>query len=221
MRGPDPVIAARDLGWSADGRWVLLDAELVVAPGSLCVIWGHNGAGKSTLLRLLAGLVAPQRGQVWLRGVPLTDIDPRDLCRHLGWLGHEPGLFLDLTALENLGLFATLQGSDAEPARLLESLAQVGIAPADARRRVRGLSRGMQQRVALARLLCGDQKVWLVDEPATGLDADGLHLLAGLLAGARAQGRAVVVASHEFSCLRDADAWWQVRDGRLLAGAPP
>lgn len=221
MAAAEPAIGAADLGWAVDGRWVLLDAQLRVPAGSLCALWGPNGAGKSSLLRLLAGHVSPQRGQVTLRGVPLPDIDPADLCRNLAWLGHEPGLYLDLTALENLALFAQLQGKPAGDEALLDCLAQTGIAPADARRRVRGLSRGMQQRVALARLLCGDQRVWLLDEPATGLDAQGQGLLAEILVRARAQGRAVVAASHEFGFLRDADAFWVVRDGRLLAEAPP
>jgi heme exporter protein A len=159
-------------------------------------------------------LAVPHRGQVALRGVPLPAIDPADLCRHLAWLGHEPGLYLDLTALENLSLFARLQGGHADPAALSDRLTRMGIAGSDARRRVRGLSRGMQQRVALARL-------WLLDEPGTGLDADGLQLLAELVQRARAEGRAIVVASHEFGFLRGADAWCEVRDGRLLAGAPP
>jgi len=198
----------------------LLDAALAVAAGSVCALWGGNGAGKSSLLRLLAGLVPPDRGQVALFGVPLADVEPRDLCRHLAWLGHEPGLYLDLTAIENISLFAALQGRPASHRALADHLARVGLHPAETRRRVRGLSRGMQQRVALARLLCGEQRVWLLDEPATGLDAEGQRMLAELLHGARSEGRAVVVASHQFGFLRGADAWWQVRDGHLVAGVP-
>lgn len=199
---------------------MLLDATLRIAPSSLTVVWGANGAGKSTFLKICAGLMPPDRGSVELMGRDFAHLDPAAVASRVAWLGHEPALYLDLSATENLLLSSTLMGDPQPVGRVLAALASVGVAVADCHRPVRGFSRGMQQRTALARMALAPQNVWLLDEPATGLDADGVRILAHILDTARAQGRAIVVASHDFSFLSHADAWWQLRNGALNSGQP-
>ncbi len=213
-------LSARQLAWSVADRFVLLGVDVAFAAGTLTVLWGDNGAGKSSLLDLLAGLRAPTRGEVLLDGVPVGDVHPADLARRLARLGHKPGAFLDLTAHENVKLLATLCHVSPSDEAVRQCLDRVGLARRDQARVVRGFSRGMMQRTALARLLLTGADVWLLDEPSTGLDAAGSRTLGLLLDEARQRGAAVVVATHDFSWLPKPDHWLQVRGGQLSEAQP-
>ncbi len=213
-------LSARQLAWSVADRFVLLGVDVGFAAGSLTVLWGDNGAGKSSLLDLLSGLRVPTRGEVLLDGVPVGDVHPAVLARRLARLGHKPGAFLDLTAHENVKLLASLCYSTPTDAAVQECLDRVGLDRRDQTRVVRGFSRGMMQRTALARLLLTGADVWLLDEPSTGLDAAGSRTLGLLLAEARQRGAAVVVATHDFSWLPTPDRWLQVRGGLLVEAQP-
>lgn len=214
------LLQGQGLAWSVGDRFVLVDVDVQFAAGSLTVLWGDNGAGKSTLLDLLAGLRAADRGVVRLAGVPVGEIHPADLARRLARVGHKPGAYLDLSASENVSLLAALSGHTPSPAEVTASLDRVGLARSDQHRPVRGFSRGMLQRTALARLLITGADVWLLDEPSTGLDAAGQALLAGLLDQARAKGAAIVVATHDFACIPPADQWLRVRRGHVSSQRP-
>jgi heme exporter protein A len=164
---------------------VLRDITFELARGSALVVTGPNGAGKTTLLRLLAGLTAPTRGSL---DVAL------DRSR-LGFLGHEPLLYRELTALENLDLFGRLYRVPERRERIGMLLERFGLW--DARgQRVAALSRGMTQRLALCRTLLHDPELLVLDEPHSALDDDGAALLDDELA-ARAGRGTLVVATHD------------------------
>ena len=169
-----------------------LDLDLQVG-GRLAVL-GGNGAGKTTLLRVLATVVRPGAGRLELLG--LDAAHQRDRLRaRIGYVGHQVGLYPALTVLENLEFFATLHGlgrREAEAAML-----HVRLAPL-ARRRVEQLSRGQQQRLALARAVLHRPELLVLDEPDASLDAEGRALLGQLF-----EGRTVVMATHDPTLARE------------------
>ncbi len=175
----------------------LADIDLELAAGQATLILGPNGAGKSTLLRIVAGLVRPTMGRV-LAGGPSAwrPMDQRHRAS-IGYLGHKSLLHDYLTARENLVLYGRLYGLDGAEAggRADGWLEEVGLARA-AHRPVRGFSRGMLQRLALARALIHAPKALLLDEPASGLDAEGRERLAALIARRRTAGVTLLYVSH-------------------------
>ncbi len=214
------ILVGAGVGVSVGPRYVLLDLDVALHPGEVLAIAGTNGAGKTTLLDVLAGRRRTDRGEVRLHGVPLRDVAPAAVARTIGVVGHLPGLYLDLDAVENLALFAALAGLDDDPARISAILDDVGLSRADRRRPVRQYSRGMAQRTALGRLLAVESEVWLLDEPSTGLDRDGRQLLTALLGRARQAGRAVLVISHDDDLLAQADRALELVGGQLRPWAP-
>jgi heme exporter protein A len=212
-------LQAHGLALTLGRRFVLLDLELAVGGGEVVAVAGANGAGKSTLLAVLGGQLAPSAGEVWLDGLALHRLGPAAQARAVAFLGHQPGLYLDLTGVENLRLFATLAGLRGGAEAALRALEAVGIDPRDARRPVRQYSRGMTQRVALARLALLPRPLWLLDEPSTGLDLAGRAVLRGVVRGAAAAGAAVVLVSHDPELLAWADRTLLLRGGRLQPAA--
>ena len=172
-------------------RLALRKATLTVAAGETVVVLGPNGAGKSTLLRLVAGLLRPTAGSARIGDVEAIAA-PKEVRAGLAYAGHQPQLYRGLTARENIDLHLRLHQTTADTSALLE---RVGLADR-ADERIDGFSRGMLQRLALARATAHDPVLLLLDEPASGLDADGRTLLdetlrAGI--GSRTQ----LVASHD------------------------
>jgi heme exporter protein A len=195
---------------------VLAGIDLELKSGSLCALLGPNGAGKSTLIGIVSTLVRPSAGEVSYQsgraalphGVPLR--------RLIGVLAHDSFLYGELTAEENLLLYARLYGvADAEKraAALLDEVALEG----EARERpVRTFSRGMTQRVALARALLHQPSLLLLDEPFTGLDRSGSAALGRTLAAAVARGCVVLVVTHDLEALEGvADHVVVLRRGKL------
>jgi ABC-2 type transport system ATP-binding protein len=152
---------------------------------------GPNGAGKTTTLRTLLGLITPTAGTTRIHGRPYRQLT--DPIRHVGAVLEASGFHPGRSARNHLRVVATAAGLPA--ARADEVLAQVGLAGA-ARRRVGGFSLGMRQRLGLATALLGDPQVLVLDEPANGLDPEGIHWLRGLLRHLADQGRTVLVSSH-------------------------
>jgi len=190
-----PPIEARGLEQSFGFTPVLRDVNLRVEPGAGVLICGRNGAGKSTLLSLLAGLGTPTAGEALLFGSPSNRLAPA-LRRRLGLLSHQSFLYPNLTARENLTFFCALYRIH-NPAPLVQSwIERVGLAAA-AEERVRGFSRGMEQRLALARALLPTPDVLLMDEPFTALDPEGAALAAALVREALARGCAVLLTAHQ------------------------
>lgn len=172
------------------------------------VVTGENGAGKTTLLRILAGLAAPTAGKVMVFGQP-----PAKVRGRIGFLGHAPMLYDELTAEENLNYFAALYGSAAiAPA---DALARVGL-PAKLKRQVGKYSAGMRQRVAFARVLMLGPALLLLDEPLSYLDAPSAHAMVTLLAEMRAAGRTIVMTTHQRELVAPiADVFVEMTGGSL------
>ena len=194
------MVPATELGLAVEARGLvkfygataaLRGCDLLVAPGERVALLGPNGAGKTTLLKLLATLVRPSAGQLALFGADALR-DPTTARRQLGVVAHETYLYRDLTAAENLTLYGRLYGVADLDASVAAGLARVGLA-ALAGRRVGTLSRGQQQRLALARARLHAPRLLLLDEPDTGLDEAGQALLTGLVREATAT---VVLATH-------------------------
>jgi ABC-type multidrug transport system ATPase subunit len=179
------VISARGLGRRFGSKRVLRDLDLEVRAGELLLVTGPNGSGKSTLLGLMAGLLAPTEGEI--------EVDlPRG---RLGYLAHEALVYKELTALENLDLYGRLYHVPERRETIGALLERFGLWEAR-HQRVGSFSRGMQQRLALCRVLLHGPELLLLDEPYSGLDASARTLVDDVLAEA-AGSRTLVVASHE------------------------
>jgi ABC-type multidrug transport system ATPase subunit len=179
------MIVARGLERRYGRRRVLTGVDLVVDPGDTVLVTGPNGSGKTTLLRVLAGLVAPTRGTLEV------SVDRS----RVGFLGHEPLVYRELSALENLDLFGRLYRIPERRERIGMLLERFGLWDARSER-VSEYSRGMTQRLALCRALLHDPDLLLLDEPHASLDAAGSAVLDQELA-ALGKRRAVVVSTHE------------------------
>ncbi len=191
-----PMIHVRGLQKRFGYRWVLRRLDWTVEPGQVIVLLGPNGAGKTTLLRVLATLTRFQGGRVQVAGAQLPK-EATQARRRIGYLGHATFLYPDLSAEQNLRFYARLYQVPDPEARIHALLEQVGLL---ARRRdpVRTFSRGMQQRLALARVLLIEPPLLLFDEPFTGLDQEGAATLTDILHQLVAQGRTLVLTSHDF-----------------------
>ncbi len=201
-------------------REALRDVSLSLAEGQTLVVFGPNGAGKTTLLRILATLLRPHAGQVRVMGKEL----PRQgwaVRGQIGLLGHEPLLYRELSASENLRFHARLHGVGFE--RVAQVLAAVGMSER-AGEPIKTLSRGMVQRVAVARAVLHDPPVLLLDEPYANLDPAARELVAGLIGRGSdpTHPRTRVVCSHDpGGGVAEADLVLGLRAGRqvLLKGA--
>ena len=179
------MISARGLGRSFGAKSVLRGLDLEVAERDLLLVTGPNGSGKSTLLALCAGLLVPTRGE----------LDVRVDRGRIGYLAHEPLVYRELSALENLDLYGRLYRVPERRERIGMLLERYGLWEAR-RERVATFSRGMQQRLALCRTLLHEPDLLLLDEPYAGLDEEGGALLDGELE-ALAGARTLVLATHD------------------------
>lgn len=204
-------------------RIALGGVSLSLEAGQTLVVLGSNGAGKTTLLRVLATLLRPHAGVLRVLGSDLPSADWAVRGR-IGLLGHEPLLYRELTARENLRFHARLHGVESE--RVEELLEAVGMA-SRAQEPLRTLSRGLTQRVAIARAVLHDPELLLLDEPRANLDPAGAELVEGLIgrqAGSTdpARARTRVLCSHDPSAdLAQADLVLGLRGGRQALLATP
>jgi ABC-type multidrug transport system ATPase subunit len=198
--GGTPMIALRNLTKAFGSKVALRGVNLTVMPGESMVIFGPNGAGKSTMIRILCALSRPTSGTVQIGGLDLRK-HAEGIRVYLGVVSHAPLLYDSLTAEENLHFFGRLYGMSAPDERIAEMLQRVGL---HQRRKdlVRNYSRGMVQRLAIARALLHDPEILLLDEPDTGLDpqaAEMLHRLLEELSGRTAMDqrrRTIVTVTH-------------------------
>jgi heme exporter protein A len=171
--------------------------DLALARGEFLTIFGPNGAGKSTLLRMLCGVVRPTRGTVRITGQDVRG-EEEGWRRKIGLLSHQTFLYPGLSAAENLDFYARLYSLPGRSDRVAEALRDVGLMDR-AGDRVRTFSRGMQQRLALARTLLHDPEVVFLDEPYTGLDPHASAMLRAVLDRLKDGRRTVVLVTHNLS----------------------
>ena len=187
------AIELEDL-WKYYGDYAALrDLTLTVAEGSCCTLLGRNGAGKTTLLRIVAGLSPFQRGDVRVFGRSSRSEAAR---RRIGFLGHGIGVYEDLSALENLTFFARIAGVPNASNTIRDWLDRIGLARVS-KMPVRQFSRGMRQRLALARAFLHSPNLLLLDEPFTSLDDRAMAMLTELLIEARQRNATIVLSTHQ------------------------
>jgi heme exporter protein A len=193
----DVVIETRGLSRRFGGVTALHALDLSVTAGESVALFGHNGAGKTTLLRLLAMLLRPSAGTIHMFGSALADRS-RDIRRRIGLLSHHSFLYPDLTPTQNLEFYGRMFGVPTVAPRIATLLEQVGLG-GWAHRPVRTLSRGLEQRCALARALLHEPALLLLDEPFTGLDVDAARMLSDTLRSVHAAGTTLLMVTHDMA----------------------
>jgi len=209
------VIDIRSLVKTFGLKPVLRGLNLHLEAGDFVALLGPNGAGKTTLLRILASLARPSLGEVRLAGHRLPG-EAAAVRRILGVVSHQPLLYGDLTAEENLRFYARLYSLPQAKRRIDEILEMVGL---DRRRRdrVREYSRGMQQRLAIGRAVLHDPLILLFDEPHTGLDQEASAMLDGVLRQVAGRGRTVLMTSHDLLRAADLASRIDILSGGVIA----
>jgi heme exporter protein A len=188
---PEAAFAGENLVCHRGERRVFEGLSFTLAPGQALILSGPNGSGKSSLLRLCAGFLTTEAGRLMRDGQDVA-LDPEGHRSTLHYAGHANALKAVMTVSENIGFWASLYGGEAHIEEALEvfDLSDLADLPA------RYLSSGQQHRTALARLVAVPQPLWLLDEPAVGLDAAAVAALARLIAAHRLAGGMVMVSTH-------------------------
>ena len=187
-----PLLEAAGLGRSFGSRRAVADVSFSLRSGECLGLFGPNGAGKTTLLRVLAGLLKPSSGSAWLTGISLPG-GPAARAR-VGLISHHTMLYDALSARENVAFAARLYGV-RDPRAVDNALERMSMLDR-ADTAVRALSRGMQQRVSIARAMVHAPRLVLADEPYSGLDESGARALTSLLRELTAAGTAVIIVTH-------------------------
>ena len=210
-----PLLETAGLKKSFGLKTVLRGIDLAVCSGESVALMGANGAGKTTLLRILACLTSPSSGSARIDGWD-SGRDAQRVRRLVGFVAHQPYLYDELTAEENLLFFGKMYAVKDARERAVQLLRRVGLEKR-ARERVGVLSRGQVQRLSLARALLHAPRVLLLDEPDTGLDEEGYELVGAVLAEHSAGGGAVLFTTHQLErALKLADSLVMLGKGRIV-----
>ena len=211
---PLPLIRCDQVTKRFGHKRVLRDVTLTISAGEVVSLLGANGSGKTTLLRIVAGLESPDQGEVWLGPVSLSAA-AHEIRRYIGVVAHAPLLYDRLTGTENLQFYARMYDLDEPSDRIEHLLRSLGLwGWRDDT--VRTYSRGMSQRLAIARALLHDPPVVILDEPDTGLDSESLNQLTELIERLRERGRAVLATTHDLKrAFIWADRVCELRKGSL------
>ncbi len=191
----NPILEVSDLACERGEQRLFEDLSFAISSGELIRVQGENGKGKTTLLRTLCGFVQPVQGSVRWAGRDIHEWD--DLFHsQMCYLGHANAIKDELSALENLQIGAGLTGVEVAETVALEALRRMGL-----RRRehlpVRVLSQGQRRRVALSRLLVGEAKLWILDEPLTALDVGAVELMQELIGEHLSKGGMAIFTTHQ------------------------
>lgn len=188
------MLEIRNVTCIRDERILFEQLSFTISSGELIQIEGQNGAGKTTLLRIIAGLGYADEGDIYWNG-ELTKQHREEFHSDLLFLGHHTGVKRELTAFENLAFYQSMHNNYDEPA-IWDALARVGLA---GREDVAAgqLSAGQQRRVALARLWLSNHKLWILDEPLTAIDKQGVKVLEQLFMDHAKQGGIVLLTTHQ------------------------
>ena len=198
------------------GRFAALrGASYQFALGQLYVVLGDNGAGKSTLLRIIAGLMQPSQGTLKVLGSDSL----RKVAQRVGYMGHAPLLYDELSGMENLRYFAGLYGI-SDDAICRKAMQMVGLDP-ELQRRIGQYSQGMRQRLSLARAVLHNPDVLLLDEPFSNVDVHSASEMAAILGRLRDSGKTILVITHQAAVMQDvADAFVHMSAGLIVSTTP-
>lgn len=195
-----PVVVVEKLRFGYGDAPVLDAIDLQVMPAEVFAILGGNGAGKSTLLRLMLGLLRPQAGRIVIGGKD-PSADPEGVRRILAYVPETAAVYPHLTGIENLRYFLDIAGVRKSADEIAGALRSVDLQAQAWDRRASDYSKGMRQKLVLALALLRDVRLLLMDEPGSGLDPDADAQLAGSIAAMRADGRSVVLVSHDLEAV--------------------
>ncbi len=215
----DPLITVEKIDKTFGGRWALRGVSFRVMQSEIVALVGPNGAGKTTLLRTLATLTRPEGGRIYIGKIPVAE-HANAARQAIGFVGHQTFMYDDLTAEENLRFFARLYDLPDGSDRVREVARLVGIEHR-LKDLTRTLSRGLQQRLTIARMLLNSPAVLLLDEPYTGLDKIAADLLDQIMLQAKSEGRAVLFSTHDLERgLAVCDRALILNAGRLVYDLP-
>lgn len=189
------MLEAKKLGCVRGARRLFRDLNFAIVPGTFLQVTGANGSGKTSLLRIICGLIAAEEGEITWQGCSLRSLG-EDYARQLTYIGHRTGIKEELTSVENLRIANGLAGIDltrSDARRALDSIGLAGREDLPAR----FLSEGQRRRSALARLITGDTRLWVLDEVLASLDAAAIKIIKGLIEGHLNQGGMAIVATHQ------------------------
>lgn len=210
-----PYLEIKGLKKSYNLKPILRGIDTELDQGRCMALLGPNGAGKTTLLRIFACLTKPESGSVRIGGLDIWH-DTRHIRKQVGFVGHQPNLYSELTALENLLFFGRMYSVKQVRERAKTLLQRVGLEKRS-NERVATLSRGQLQRLSLARTLLHAPRLLLLDEPDAGLDEEGIVLLETLMREHREQGGTTVFTTHHFErAVAFSDRICMLRGGRLV-----
>jgi heme exporter protein A len=189
------AVQAEDIRKSFGHFKALAGVTLEVPRGEFLTLFGRNGAGKTTFLKIASTLMRATEGKLRIEGFDIRE-EPEQARRHIGFLSHNTYLYRDLNSVENLRFFGRLYGLPKSEERIQDLLERVGL-QRRASDPVRSFSRGLHQRLGLARVMLHDPSVILLDEPYTGLDANAVEMLNGMLDEAVSAGKTVILTTHD------------------------
>jgi ABC-2 type transport system ATP-binding protein len=214
------VLTASHLSRRFGDRLALDDVSFTLEPGEIFALLGPNGAGKTTTLRILAGLIVPTSGSVQIDGQPMGPQSAPQLRARIGFLTEAPGLWDRLTVRDNLLVYARMYGLPSPGTLVDEALERFEIRDRGDDRAAQ-LSKGLKQRVALARSLLHDPRIAMLDEPTSGLDPASAREVRDLVLSLRAQGRTILLCTHNLDEVERVADRVAVLSRRLIAIGTP